>query len=915
MSWEVDDESFWLQADNLKDLEAAEEKASPTKKNTTFNDSKMSGSKDIKPRGLLASPTSWAVKKPPVKEKARLVDNARISNVPASFITPQKKKRAVEHSTLQKFHPTDSERRETPLVSHASSEIHGRSLWFQADNSKALESVEKIVSLESCLEKNAASHAFSFRNGETESHRDDTPSAKRRRINLELDSDSMFADSLFLTDEQHEILGSVRSPSNIPPKGIIVKVTSGAGSGKTTTLIHLANELVARGHNDVTYLTFNRNAVAEAKQRIGTANERRVRCYTIDGFALKVLRHHYGIKGYGVPWKLLQNEEALIQDCLKMFKKGIELLLYNGWQDRTKEGVRFRHAKRRIAMHIIRTLQNFLVSVRSEENGFDPRMERNTHYLARRDHKEGKYGLKPDHGDFYTKNAKRLWYRMKGPNATEKSFLSILKECQLSRLRLETNTAILVDEAQDNCPAQTDWIRNMARKEGKSPAAQLYFVGDAAQAIYSFRKASSRTLMELHADFGFALTSSFRFGPLIASVANSILFVKQHSPQRATFRAYRVNGAGGGGERGRVFKSVKDAQKHGVDVSKRTVLAWKNVTLMRSVLPIGDKKILINCSDGASSGTNGWKKVCSEIGELYKCWEHSKQCETAGLRDDGYPLKLAPEFKGESRWSWDQFRRMVDELELREYMRHIHLIEEFQHSTMKTLQEFRKKVLDQQKYLKINPEQADIVLSTIHAAKGMEWDTVELLNDLQPLARFAMTSGTGSDAPGVLHSAKEEMRRREDRNRTSHVEFRLASYGSNADQPNMWYVAVTRAKRTLILSEGLKDLYKAMRRTKELTDRMPSAETKELLVKKESLAKMEKKPKQGASHQCENGRGPNGDSFHEKNIFLPPFTRLQEAHQEDQVFGAEDIKKIHDEIAAPMIQEICASGAKELLTF
>lgn len=65
---------------------------------------------------------------------------------------------------------------------------------------------------------------------------------------------------------------------------------------------------------------------------------------------------------------------------------------------------------------------------------------------------------------------------------------------------------------------------------------------------------------------------------------------------------------------------------------------------------------------------------------------------------------------------------------------------------------------------------ADVLMTTVHGAKGLEFDTVELLDDLCPLSAFEVVDGIGRMAWPV-----------------------------GDDEINLWYVALTRAKRRLIV--------------------------------------------------------------------------------------------------------------------
>lgn len=89
-----------------------------------------------------------------------------------------------------------------------------------------------------------------------------------------------------------------------------------------------------------------------------------------------------------------------------------------------------------------------------------------------------------------------------------------LKIWQLSHPRIPTDF-ILFDEAQDANPV-------MAAVVDEQEHAQRVYVGDSCQAIYEFTGAVN-TLEKLDTEHRRFLTQSFRFGPEIAAVANEIL--------------------------------------------------------------------------------------------------------------------------------------------------------------------------------------------------------------------------------------------------------------------------------------------------------------------------------------------------------------------------------------------------------
>jgi hypothetical protein len=137
------------------------------------------------------------------------------------------------------------------------------------------------------------------------------------------------------------------------------------------------------------------------------------------------------------------------------------------------------------------------------------------------------------------------------------TFDSVLYFAQLNRLQI-VSTALLVDESQDLTACQIDWF-----SQQQDHGTQLFFVGDAAQSIYSFRGARSKLLIMLGKKrvglnvttdpdrpiVDLELTKSFRFGANIAAAANTILFAKHKSTQTATrsnrekhWRPYRLVG-------------------------------------------------------------------------------------------------------------------------------------------------------------------------------------------------------------------------------------------------------------------------------------------------------------------------------------------------------------------------------------
>ena len=83
-----------------------------------------------------------------------------------------------------------------------------------------------------------------------------------------------------------------------------------------------------------------------------------------------------------------------------------------------------------------------------------------------------------------------------------------------------------------------------------------------------------------------------------------------------------------------------------------------------------------------------------------------------------------------------------------------------------------KKIAKEIKKLSVNPKEAEFILTTGHKSKGLEWDSVEIMDDFINL-RAIVSSAQESEKEVIL--AKEEL--------------------------NLLYVAITRSMQTLHLSE------------------------------------------------------------------------------------------------------------------
>ena len=533
-----------------------------------------------------------------------------------------------------------------------------------------------------------------------------------------------------LTREQHAIVNTSRDDVNVGTN--IVHVTAAAGAGKTTVLQHLAAKLQNNGY--ITYVVFNRAAAEEAQGKLP-----QVDCRTCASLAKTTVEKSIGER---IP---IENDAkgAYVKLADDVCADDISRLLDNVRQESR------RRTRKTILHYIAKTLLEFLHS--------DGEKPTTTYYPAIVWHREdAPEGVPRDPGDIYIRCASALWDLIKqGP----RTFEAIQKVAQLCKLKLHNNN-LLVDEAQDLDGAQLAWLVDQSIVHDK----RLWLVGDAAQTIYSFRGVRSSKLASLHNTAHYTLGGSFRFNARIAAVANTVLWLKSLT-QPDLWKPYRVRGCGAHGE-----VTVHSAVGGGEPV---TLITRTRAALLIRACDIGaTNPHLALAINGGSHGDGrghlrGWGKFLDEVKMFYEVFTSSRNSLPLEDLDDS---------------TWDDWRSLVDAIktrELKKYHPHVMVIDEYGDQALSMVERFRADVVRKA----IPVDRADVVLSTTHAAKGMEWDIVELANDFIELAEVEMKHD-GSAA------------------------FKIPSKG---DDLNLWYVAVTRAKRKLTIPPKLMKLVEWLR--------------------------------------------------------------------------------------------------------
>lgn len=311
--------------------------------------------------------------------------------------------------------------------------------------------------------------------------------------------------------------------------------------------------------------------------------------------------------------------------------------------------------------------------------------------------------------------AQEVWAQMRDRSNTSVSMThnGYLKILQLMRVDLrQWYDHILVDEAQDLNPITTDIIA--------SQRLPLVLIGDPHQAIFRFRGAHN-CMDKIQVDEVVDLTWSFRYGTHPAILASTMLmnYKGEHEPLIGCGpdtvihtspvkypQAARIH---------RTFSETFRSAFTALRTSRR--IAW-------------------------NGGVNAYP--LSQVTDLF--W--LKQQNRARIENK----RLLRDFP-----SYEQYRETARELDDPEMTRLVKIVEEFNTDVPDMVQRMQCETVE--------ADQADMVLTTAHRAKGLQWRHVELSDDF----------------PDWMSNQWDPAER--------------------DDEINLAYVAVTRASHALTLTE------------------------------------------------------------------------------------------------------------------
>jgi superfamily I DNA/RNA helicase len=300
-----------------------------------------------------------------------------------------------------------------------------------------------------------------------------------------------------------------------------------------------------------------------------------------------------------------------------------------------------------------------------------------------------------------------------------------LKKYQLTKPTLYYDY-IFFDEGQDASPAMLDVF--------KRQRATKILVGDTHQQIYGWRNAvnslENTDFQELR------LSASFRFSPQIATLAHKILLWKKHLGQEPDVKLF---GRG----------------KHTANKVKATIARTNLGLLLRAIEFIKENK---------------------NIKHIY--FEGNLNSYT--YADDGASLYDVLNLQnGKKRLVRDPIIKQMNNVEdLEEYIKQtddvqlglmLEIVKEYGNEIPKILQDLKDKhVTNEDKH------KAQMIFSTVHRCKGMEYDSVQLVNDFVGEERLKVMVDKDDADPSRLN-----------------------------EEINLLYVAVTRTRNHLYIPENL----------------------------------------------------------------------------------------------------------------
>jgi DNA helicase II / ATP-dependent DNA helicase PcrA len=550
-----------------------------------------------------------------------------------------------------------------------------------------------------------------------------------------------------LNESQYSAVTTVNGP---------VLVIAGAGSGKTRTLVYRVAHLLDKGiaPENILLLTFTRKASQEMLWRAGhLLNDscNRVVGGTFHGIANMLLRRYGSSVGYGSSFTIIDRSDA--EGIVNLLKSSLEL----GGRGRQFPSKRVLINMFSGAVNKSMALEDLLYDQYAHLSEYlEDILNLQSHYID----------FKRDHGLMDYDDLLINWKKL-------------LEEDQEARTALSSRFAyIMVDEYQDTNLIQADIIRLSAFTHDNVMA-----VGDDSQSIYSFRGADFFNIMRFPKIFPnthiIKLEENYRSSQPILNLTNDIirnatnkysktlftriegnvkplLFVAADERQEAQFVAGKIRQLHQDGisfddiavlfrSGYHSFKLEMELGAYGMEFVKRGGLKLTESAHMKDILSF--LRILINPRDNLS-----WNRI---LLQLDKIGPKTAQKITATIALSEDPFSTLIHYPAGASWRkgfadlvklFQTLRRdaspsvlfetimsyympLFEQIYADDYPKRKKDLDQLQGiiATYDTLQAFiDDTTLDppEADALKDNQDAKKLVLSTIHSAKGLEWEVV-----------------------------------------------------------------------------------------------------------------------------------------------------------------------------------------------
>jgi superfamily I DNA/RNA helicase len=328
---------------------------------------------------------------------------------------------------------------------------------------------------------------------------------------------------------------------------------------------------------------------------------------------------------------------------------------------------------------------------------------------------------------FILKKVKELFSKME-ENSIEITHDFYLKKFQLSDPKLSFQY-LLFDEGQDASGAMLDLFF-------KQPATKI-IVGDTHQQIYSWRFAVNS--LEKAAYPTRHLSASFRFGPEIADLARCVLNWKEFLDVTDPFK---ITGLG----------------KH-TSLQSRAMVARTNLgLLLKAIEYLAANPAVQKIYFEGNFHSYTYAEDGASLYDVLNLYNNKRYL----IRD-----RLIKEMQ-----SVKELEDYISKTEDPELAMMVEIVKKYGNEIPKIIQNLKDKHLKHD-----NKQEAEMIFSTVHRCKGMEYDSVELANDFITEEKVKKT---------VLELKKENL-----------------SFTKLNEEINLLYVAITRTRNQLIIPETL----------------------------------------------------------------------------------------------------------------